>query len=68
MKTLKIILGALLSVFIIVANDNGSFGGNKDLSKSQIQRDQINNPGNQSGKAASNNSAPRPSAYPPLPN
>ena len=66
---LKQVLGtALLGIFIIVANDNGLFGENEDLSKAQIQRDQLNNPVNQSGEAATNEAAQQSSAYPPLPN
>ena len=62
--TLKELTTVLLAVFIIVANDNGLFGYNEDLSKSQIQRDQQNNA--ESGQAASDYD-PRTSAYPPYP-
>lgn len=64
----KMLMLVLLSFFIIVANDNGLFDGNKDLSQSQIQRGQQNYPGNQTKTATPNqNAAPNFSAYPPLP-
>jgi len=61
---LKELMSVLFTVFIIVAGDNGLFDGNKDLNKSQIQRDQNGNAGNQSEEAGSNNAALWSSAYP----
>ena len=65
---LKSLAGALLAVFIIVANDNGLFGDNEHRTKSEIQQDQVNNPAGESGKAPSaQTERPFSSAYPPLP-
>ncbi len=61
----KHLVGALLSIFIVVANNNGLFGYNEDRTQSQIQQDQVNNPVNQSGKNRSE--PPQTTAYPPLP-
>jgi hypothetical protein len=63
----KILMLVLLSFFIIVANDNGLFDGNKNLSQSQIQRDQQNYSGDQTTASPNQNAAPNFSAYPPLP-
>jgi hypothetical protein len=61
---IKELTTVLLAVFIIVANDNGLFGYDEDLSKSQIQRDRQNNA--EPGQAASDDSV-QTSAYPPYP-
>ncbi len=62
---LRSLVGALLSIFIIVANDNGLYGYDENRSKSQIQQDQ--NPMAQSGKIPDPSQPPGSSAYPPLP-
>jgi hypothetical protein len=65
---LTTLTAVLLSLFIIVTTDNGLFDGNKNLSKSQIQRDQQNNPENQKeGAFSGENTPPKFDAYPPLP-